>query len=553
MTIILLKRGWWQWERFLFLMLTSTTVVLPLGVVFAFGFELPSGDQSAHYLWLGIACTLAAVCLILSSTAPLIRKHMFSCLTFYSAIIWSLILLGSAQAVWGLLQIYGSASSNHSLYSLTGSFFNPGPYSGYLAMIFPLCLNEWLSLKSKKGNSQWEKLGYWLSLVGMLLILIVLPAGMSRSAWLAAFLSGAWVYGMHHDWGIKLKTYWHSCRKRLLILSSGTLIVFFLLCFAIFNLKKDSASGRLFMWKIECLAIAEKPFTGYGQGSFSSAYGAAQEAYFSKGGYQLREELVAGSPEYSFNEYLQVAIEWGVPVLLCILILVGICFWRGVRQKRYSACGGIISLMIFSFSSYPMQLPAFIIAFVFLLMACLMGTARTWLLGFSVFIGAIGICFWHTNTYNECRDWAFCKRLYQQGAYRAAKEEYEKLYPVLKNRGAFMFEYGYCLHKLKEYEASNDRLKQAAVGCCDPMIFNVIGKNYQQQGDYQEAERWLIRSTHLLPGRIYPYYLLAKLYAEPSFYQSDKLRQMIDIVLAKEPKVQSKAVEEMREEVRMLL
>ncbi len=30
-------------------------------------------------------------------------------------------------------------------------FYNPGPYSGYLAMIFPLCLNEWLELK---GNTK---------------------------------------------------------------------------------------------------------------------------------------------------------------------------------------------------------------------------------------------------------------------------------------------------------------------------------------------------------------------------------------------------------------
>ncbi len=33
---------------------------------------------------------------------------------------------------------------------LTGSFYNPGPYSGYLAMIFPICLYEWLKRKEDK-------------------------------------------------------------------------------------------------------------------------------------------------------------------------------------------------------------------------------------------------------------------------------------------------------------------------------------------------------------------------------------------------------------------
>lgn len=84
------------------------------------------------------------------------------------------------------------------------------------------------------------------------------------------------------------------------------------------------------------------------------------------------------------------------------------------------------------------------------------------------------------------------------------------------------------------------------------MILNIIGKNLQQLREYKEAEKYLIRSTHLLPGRIYPYYLLAKLYAEPRFYQPEKMKQMVDVVLTKEPKVQSTAVREMREEVKIL-
>ena len=55
------------------------------------------------------------------------------------------------EAVWGIRQVvYGFTYSNHSLYALTGSSYNPGPYSGYLAMIFPICLYEWL--KRKEGD-----------------------------------------------------------------------------------------------------------------------------------------------------------------------------------------------------------------------------------------------------------------------------------------------------------------------------------------------------------------------------------------------------------------
>ncbi|GAE82048.1 hypothetical protein JCM10512_222 [Bacteroides reticulotermitis JCM 10512] len=63
----------------------------------------------------------------------------------------------------------------------------------------------------------------------------------------------------------------------------------------------------------------------------------------------------------------------------------------------------------------------------------------------------------------------------------------------------------------------------------------------------------LIRSTHRLPGRIYPYYLLVKLYTEPEFQNLEKFKQTASIVLTKEPKVQSTAIKEMREEVRKLI
>lgn len=66
-----------------------------------------------------------------------------------------------------------------------------------------------------------------------------------------------------------------------------------------FQLKAASANGRLLMWKISCLAIAESPVVGHGADGFVSAYGRAQEEYFANGEYSETEELVAGSPEYA--------------------------------------------------------------------------------------------------------------------------------------------------------------------------------------------------------------------------------------------------------------
>lgn len=63
----------------------------------------------------------------------------------------------------------------------------------------------------------------------------------------------------------------------------------------------------------------------------------------------------------------------------------------------------------------------------------------------------------------------------------------------------------------------------------------------------------LLHAIEILPERLYPYYLLAKLYAEPDFYRPDKLQAAAYAVLTKEPKVESRAIMEMREEIKKIL
>ena len=527
--------------------LTGVAAILSV-VVFATSNDIPVGEMAYQKLWLGRMLFVFVVCCLLSFC--LNRKNHLS---FPTIVTWVLIILGGMEAVWGLRQIYGLAVSNHSLYALTGSFYNPGPYSGYLAMIFPLCLYEWLNLKEKTGRTWAEQGKYYIALGVMLLILCVLPAGMSRSAWIAAAISGTWVYGMHASWGSKLKEFGRKYKKRVVLACIAGSVIIIVAGYALFQLKATSANGRLFMWKISSMAIAESPVIGHGTGNFVSAYGRAQENYFADGEFSETEELVAGSPEYAFNEYLQVAVEYGIPFLLVVSLVIVFCLWKGSSEGRIGLCGGVISFLVFSFSSYPMQIPGFAVTFYLLLTACVIGRSKVILFLFISMMALLGTYYWKNNQYAACKDWYRSKMLYNIGAYQSAKEDYGKLYPELANRGAFLFEYGYSLHKLKEYDNSTRILEEAMAHSNDPMILNIIGKNYQALGDYEKAEEYLIRSTHRLPGRIYPYYLLVKLYAEPQYLQPEKLKYAAEIVLTKEPKVQSTAVREMREEVKKLL
>ena len=460
---------------------------------------------------------------------------------------WLLILAGVIETVWGLCQVYGYTASNHSLYALTGSFYNPGPYSGFLAMCFPVCLHEWL----KRGKN----VGGYIALGVLLLMLCVLPAGMSRSAWLAVGIASAYIGWMHYK-----KKIMAGIRKHKAL----TVGAFIALSFAFggaYLLKKDSADGRLLIWKVAVQAIGEKPLTGYGWDYVAGAYGEAQEKYFSKGEYTEQEEHVAGSPEYVFNEYLQAAMAWGVPVLCVILLLVIAAMAGHQLSGNYGLFGAMLSLAVFSFSSYPFQFPLFVAALGLLVLVGLMG----WLHVFPVCALFPVVLCWAVSVYGGYayfthvqeretvkNQWQRVRMFYHSGAYTEAVETYKPFYEEMKWNARYLFELGHACHKAGKHEESNRYLKEALKVSADPMILNIMGKNCQAEKLYIEAEHYLLRSVGRLPGRIYPYYLLFKLYDEmpEGKYAKGRKEWAARMVLEKEPKVQSTAIREMREEVR---
>jgi tetratricopeptide (TPR) repeat protein len=102
----------------------------------------------------------------------------------------------------------------------------------------------------------------------------------------------------------------------------------------------------------------------------------------------------------------------------------------------------------------------------------------------------------------------------------------------------------------KQYAESNRILQQGMKISCDPAFYNMTGSNYQLMKDYAAAESYFKKSAAMLPSRLYPYYLLAKLYEEMEL--PEQACEMAKIVQTKEPKVDSNAVNEMREEMKKI-
>ncbi|MDR3141596.1 MAG: O-antigen ligase family protein, partial [Tannerellaceae bacterium] len=465
-----------------------------------------------------------------------------------------ILLTGLIQSVWGLEQLYGYRASRHPLFRLTGSFFNPGPYSGYLAVISPVALHFILRTGKFRKYPWWHYAVVlrYTSLIILISMLLVLPAGMSRSAWLAAGISCAWVYWMQRAGWEKVKKIIDTYGKRMIPVSALVIGCLFIGLTALFLLKKDSANGRLLMWKITARAITHQPVSGTGLGGFPAAFANEQASYFMSGNASATEKLVAGSPEYAFNEYLQISLEQGVFGLLCFLLWLSCCFYAGIRNRRTGAAGGILAFAVFAGSSYPLQLPAFWALLIFLSAIC-MAEPCFFILKkpFSFKANALFIALFAILLSGAC-----C--FLQQRRYQAYKgwtgfANHEELYPLLNHKPEYLFDYAQSLNKAERYQEACQLLKRAAQLSADPMIWYMLGKNAQALGHYEEAEMYLLHGVSILPERIYPYYLLTKLYAEPGFYNPQKLRASIDSVLIKEPKVHTTAIREMREGVKKML
>lgn len=483
-------------------------------------------------------------------------------------LLWSVLALGLVNASFGVLQLMGIKQSMHSLFPVTGSFYNPGPYCGFISLFLPLAVSIVLKYKAVELSKWWRPVS-WLYILAygvIMTTILVLPTTMSRIGWLASVVSVLFVCWHELKWKSRFLR-WVASSKFSFYISLCSLVCLLIVAVAgLFVMKKDSANGRLLMWKVASNVVLEAPFRGVGLGSFSGEYGKGQHAYFDSGIASEQEMFVAGTPEYGFNEYLQLAMELGFVGLFAFLILIGYCFFCSYRNREYGVCGAYISLLIFSFASYPLRLLPFWIVLIFL---CALSVSRSMtryktsqihfgyktslLLGIVCLVLSGYTLYQIKGEYKAYRDWNALQRYTYTTCNEKDKPRYDSLYSTLQGEAKFLFDYAQFLIGTENREEAKAVLERGVMLSCDPMFHNVKARNHQALGEFKEAEYHLRYATTMLPYRVYPYYLLTKLYAAEAFYDAEKLSDCAQKVLTMEPKVQSTAIKEMRKEVKEIL
>ena len=420
-------------------------------------------------------------------------------------------LSGVYEAAVGIGQLLGRFARRHALFVMTGTFDNPGPFGGYVAMVAVVSLADVLK---NKGNLKYAItktnlpgiIRLWIAIVSLILCVVVLPASMSRAAWIAFVMVAV-------SLALKDKRVREFIARASWSLPVICIVGIMCLC-GLFALKKDSAVGRFHIWHMEARAVAAKPLNGYGFGKAQGAYGAAQHDYFAQKPRTDIETRIAGCPEYAFNEYLKAAQEGGVFCLAVMLIILTFALYR-LRGSALQA--GLMALSVFAAASYPLSLPEFRIA-----IAVILGTTISsgkWKRSYfplSVVLVAVSITavrsYHGLKEYYDAKDSVKYLSFSSSGYYYPGLEERLSHYSeVLRDEYRFLYEYGLALNKAGRFDESNTVLANGASISCDPMFHNIMGKNYQSLGRYEEAAREFEYASFMVPSRLYPHILQMEL------------------------------------------
>ncbi len=230
-----------------------------------------------------------------------------------------LIIYGTLISLPPLMQFgisLGNGSSAFALYSLFSGFSNHRFFSQTESVLIPLMALPAMWLNT---DSRWRKLGN----VSICLLWVLAFAAGTRAFYVAMIAGGSFAWFFHGQTGRQ----WTRWQLKFAGMGwFGYLLLFKVMPWILgIVITSDNArlnqlesalnsSGRLEMWIAAVRLITEHPLTGIGPMHFATL---AAETKFA-----------AGFAAHPHNSVIQLMVEWGLPMGLTLLALVGLGFWR---------------------------------------------------------------------------------------------------------------------------------------------------------------------------------------------------------------------------------
>lgn len=409
-----------------------------------------------------------------------------------------IIIVGTCaiQAIYGIVQFSNLINSDYT-FAVVGSFDNPAGIAACLSAGFSFCFPL---LGGKK------QLNYVVIIV-MLLIGISIVLSQSRAGMIAIFtITSIFLY---NKFGCKL-----SRKDRRIALISIILISLLLLSTVLF-FKKNSATGRLLIWKTTLNMIIERPILGWRDVSFQSQYMLHQADYF-RNHPSSQFKSLADNVAHPFNEFLLFVFKFGIVGLILLFSLFFIIYRKRDKENfAFQLC--ILSVLIFACFSYPLRYP-----FVWLILSfCLARLSNNSTKSYFQCEGSIGLvhriaivvlllpCFYFLI--KDIRfeyQWNKIARLSLMGETKTVLRQYEKLNIKWNGNPLFLYNYGAELNFINEYESSNQILEKFELYWNDYDVQMILADNNFNLGRLSVAAKHYESASNMCPNRYVPLYKL---------------------------------------------
>ncbi|MBR6286769.1 MAG: O-antigen ligase family protein [Bacteroidaceae bacterium] len=244
-------------------------------------------------------------------------------------------MVAAVHIAYMVLQFLGIVKSESIYFPLTGANENPTSTALFLVGCVPLIVSR---MKRSENNKV-----YLFLLLSLLMSVIALRC---RTAYIGLAVETV----IYMVLSVKSRISDIHLHKKIL-----GIIAILMLCSAfgakVYDMKKDSADGRLLIWKLSAEMVIDRPL-GYGYGLFAKNYNQKQAEYFSCGCGSEVEKRNANFVPTSYNDFLEHGVDGGIIGLLFILTFYVVMIRSSIKKRMGEETIVFIAFAVMSLTNF---------------------------------------------------------------------------------------------------------------------------------------------------------------------------------------------------------
>lgn len=453
----------------------------------------------------------------------------------YATIIICTILI---QAAYGILQ-YIEILPSTSAFQVSGSFDNPAGFAASLCGGFPFCI---LKITQTKGKIR------WIFIVTFILVITAIIISESRAGILSVIIVLSYWINRHIQPSLKIK----NILFPVLILG---------IIAGLYYYKKDSANGRLLIWKCSMPLLKKNLLTGGGTGTFEAHYMDYQAVYFKKHP-DDSYSMLADNVQYPFCEYLNIGVNYGIIglcIIFCVILGISWCYYKDQTLEKEAAflCWSTIS--IFALFSYPLMYPFVWLVLSYSTYLLIHKLANKLYLSKSAkrsiaFILIMGLTYIGIQIFHRLKaeiEWKKISVLSSTGKTEEVLPRYKDVYSYLKTDRYFLYNYSIELYQVERYQESLFIALQCRKYWADYEIEILFGALYEHLQQPEKAEKHYQWASYMCPNRFMPLYRQARLLVKEK--RLAEAKQIAQKIINKPEKVRSPTISIIKREMNDLV